>query len=442
MNSIRLRTMRFPIERLFISLSVRDFRWLWANNVFFSLGIGIEMLAQGWLALELTNSAFWVGAVAGVRGIGMVGFGALGGVIADRVNRRNFLIVLQISRGTAALVLGLLIITGNVQLWHVLAIAAYQGIGQAMTIPVGNALIFDTVGRDLLLNAVAARNTSFNISRIISGVVFGALFATFGLGYCYLAVAAFTTAGSMALVFMRVGKRATETTDSIWKDLADGFSYAFRNQTVRALLLLSVLIEGFGFSHMVLLPVIARDVLLVGPTGLGWLATAGGVGAIIGTLGVAGLGNYRRKGRIIALSALVGAGSLILFANAPWFAVSLALVGVLNAMLFSFDVTLGAVLQLIVPDAMRGRIIGLYSLTWGFTPVGGFLSGSIASAMGAPFALSIGAFTILGYVVMNYRILGRIRDTEAAVGPGDEAAPGPDDTGELSQDPKTMEATP
>ncbi|MFP6734835.1 MAG: MFS transporter, partial [Rhodospirillales bacterium] len=216
--------MRSPIARLFISLSVRDFRWLWTNNVFITFGIGIEMLAQGWLVLELTNSAFWVGAVAGMRGIGLVGFGALGGVIADRVNRRNVLIVLQISRGTAALVLGLLIITGNIELWHVLAIAAYQGIGQAVTVPVSNALIFDAVGRDLLLNAIAARNASFNISRIVSGVVFGALFATFGLGYCYLAVAAFTAAGSVFLVFIRVGKPAIEARDSVWKNLVDGFS--------------------------------------------------------------------------------------------------------------------------------------------------------------------------------------------------------------------------
>ncbi len=434
--------MRSPFERLFISLSVRDFRWLWTNNVFISLGIGIEMLAQGWLVLELTDSAFWVGAVAGMRGIGLVGFGALGGVIADRVNRRNVLIALQISRGTAALILGILIITGNIQLWHVLAVAAYQGIGQAMTVPASNALIFDAVGRDLILNAVAARNASFSISRIGAGVVFGALIAQFGLGYCYLAVAAFTAAGSVFLVFIRVGKPALQTRDSVWKNLVDGVSYASRNPTVRALLILSVLIEGFGFSHMVLLPVIAKDILHVDATGLGWLATAGGVGAIIGTLGVAGLGNYGAKGRIIALSAMVGAVSLILFANAPWFAVSLVLVGVLNAMLWSFDVTMGAVLQLIVPDAMRGRIIGLYSLTWGFTPVGGFLSGSVTSAMGAPFALSVGALAILGYVAMTYRVLGRIRDTDTAVKPAGGAAPGPDDASGHPQGPKTMEATP
>ena len=418
MNRVSRSSLRSPFERLFVSLSVRDFRWLWANNVMISLGIGIEMLAQGWLVLELTNSAFWVGAVAGMRGIGLVGFGALGGVLADRLNRRNSLAILQVSRGAAALVLGVLIITGNVELWHVLAIAAYQGVGQALTVPAGNALIYDAVGRDLLMNAVAARNASFSISRIASGVVFGVLFAQFGLGACYLAVAGTTAGGSVLLLGVRVGKPIVNAGGSVWKDLVDGFAYASRNPAVRVLLVLSVLIEGFGFSHMVLLPVVARDVLGVGATGLGWLATAGGFGAIIGTLGVAGLGNYPAKGKIIALSCLVGAVSLILFALSPWFAAALLFTVVLNATLWSFDSTMGAVLQLIVPDAMRGRIIGLYSLTWGFTPVGGFLLGSVATATSAPFALSVGSLAILGYVGATYRLIARIQDTAEVVEPG------------------------
>ena len=188
-----------------------------------------------------------------------------------------------------------------------------------------------------------------------------------------------------------------------------GLKYIWRVTNIRGLLLLSLFMEAFGFSHLVMMPVMARDVLDVGATGLGYLSAASGIGSILATLVVAGLGDFKNKGALLTATACCAGISLVLFGFSPWFAVSLVMVALAGGSLMAYDVTMGTMLQLISNNEMRGRVMGVYGLTFGFTPVGGFLAGSVATILSAPIAVAAGGVIITLYVGSKFRFIARIR---------------------------------
>ncbi len=215
---------------------------------------------------------------------------------------------------------------------------------------------------------------------------------------------------AMLLLFMGGTYRAPTEREHFWQVVSGGIKYTWGNATLRMLLLLSLLMEAFGFSHMIMLPVMARDVLKVGAIGLGYLSAAGGAGAMVSTVMVAGLGDYRNKGGLLVGTAATTGLFLVFFAMSPWYVVSLGLVAVVGASIMAYDVTMATLLQLLSPDEVRGRVMGLYGLTFGFTPLGGFLAGAIATAISAPFAIGMGGVVIMAYVLGISRPVGRIRE--------------------------------
>ena len=396
--------------RLFPAFSAPQFRWLWGNNVLASMGRSMEMLTLGWLVLIETDSPLWVGMVAGLRGMGQVGFGLFGGVIADRTDRRKALILAQCLVALAALLLGLLVVTDNIALWSILVVALLQGTLSAVAMPLNNALIFDTVGKERLLNAMAARITAFNLARIVGAVIAGTLITTVSVGGCYLFIAGTYFFSPLFLLLMRGTYRTATQQEPIWRNARQGVSYAWRSGPLRSLLLVSVLMETFAFSYHIMLPVMARDVLHVGASGLGYLSAAGGTGALMGALTVASLGDFRWKGPLMMITAGMAGLFLLLFALSPWFAVSLVLVACVGASLMTFDATIATLLQLLSSDVMRGRIMGLYALTFGFTPLGGFLAGAIAGILGAPLAVGLGGVIILLSAARMLQPMSRVRE--------------------------------
>lgn len=402
------RRAGFP--RLFLAFESPQYRWLWGNIAFASMGLSTRMLVQGWLVLTLTDSPFWVGLVAGIQGLAVVAFGAFGGVLVDRLDRRKVLMTAQVSSGTVELVVGLLVLTERIALWHILVAASLQGLLQAVYVPAANTLVYHTVGPHRLLNAMAARMLAFNLSRIVGSVIAGALISALGIASCYFFVAGSMYAAPVLLLLIGGTYQSPTRPEPFWRAAVQGIRYAWASGSLRTLLLMSFLMEMFGFSHYVMLPVMARDVLEVGASGLGFLAAASGVGAMISTVVVAGLGDFRNKGHLLAASA-AGAGLfLVLFALSPWYPVSLGLVAVMGALLMAYDAIMGTLLQLVSSEAVRGRVMGLYGLTFGFTPVGGFISGSIATVLGAPAAIGLGGGVILAYALLASGRLRRIRE--------------------------------
>ena len=361
------------------------------------------MLTQGWLVLILTNSPFWVGAVAGLQGVGQVGFGLFGGVLVERLDSRKTLLFVQLLSGTLALAIGLLFLGERLDLWLILAIALLQGILQSIEMPAGNVLLYQSVGAQRLLNGMATRMMAWNVTRIVGSLIAGVLIASAGIASCYLVIAGILYTAPLFLLFLRGVERQGPRPASFWQAASEGVKYAWTSRSIRRLLVLSVLMEALGFSYHIMLPVMARDVLEVGASGLGLLSAAGGFGALVSTLVVAGLGDFRNKGTLLIVNA-AGAGLLlILFAFSPWFAVSLVLVTLVSGALMAYDVTIGTLLQLLSSDEVRGRVLGLYGLTFGFTALGGFVAGGIAALLGAPVAIALGGGLIVAYVIPAIR---------------------------------------
>ncbi len=377
--------------------------------------MGMRMLAQGWLVLELTDSPFWVGFIAGLQGLGLVSFGVFGGTLVDRLDRRKVLAAVHLSGGTAALVIGLLVLTSNIALWHMVIVALLQGVLMAIQLPASNSLVYQTVGPQRLLNAMAARLLAMNLTRVIGSLIAGALITAYGVGACYVFAAGSTYTGLALVLFIKGEFGAPAGREPFWRAVGEGIRYAWSNSGVRTLLFFSVLMEGLGFSHFVMMPVMARDVLEVGATGLGYLSAASGAGAMLSTIAVAGLGDFRNKsGLLVAMAACSGL-ILVLFAFSPWFVVSLIAVAAVGASLMAYDVTMGTMLQILATDALRGRVLGLYGLTFGFTPVGGFVAGTIATIASAPVALGLFGVSIVAYVARMARPILRLRPTQESV---------------------------
>ena len=395
------------VPRLFAAIANRNYRWYWFCAGFSSMGMTIGMITQGWLVLEITNSPFWVGLIAGLMGMGHVGFGLIGGVVVDRWDKRKVLIAVQALSGLVALAVSLLIFADRLELWHMAVAAVLQGVLMAVRLPSGNSMVYLMVGRKVILNALASQHIALNLSRIVGSVVAGTSIESLGVEYAYLFMAISALLGGLMVVMVRGDYRSLGNVEPFWRSAVEGLRYAWGSAPIRSLLLMSVLMEMFGFSFLVMLPVMARDVLGVGATGLGFLSAANAVGATVSTVIVAGLGDFKNKQALLIFTALGAGLSVLLFALSPWFALSLALSALVGATLMSYDAAMGTMLQLLTTDAVRGRVLGLYGLTFGFTPLGGFIQGIVASVYSAPLAVGMAGAVIVGYVISMRRFLGR-----------------------------------
>ena len=387
-----------PAPRIFSTLGIRDFRLLWGSSSIYVIGAATELIAQGWMVLLLTgDSALWVGIASGIRGAGHILFALIGGVLADRLSRRFVLSAFRGISGLTLLGLALLVSQDRAELWHVLVVVFIQGSIDGITAPAFNGLIYDTVGPRRLMSAVAYTLGGFHISWTAGSVLAGNVINSAGMGAAFaLAGVAYSTS-VLPLLFMKVSVSAQQQRESIWRSLGQGLAYVAGNSSLRALLMLSVLTETFGFSYIVMLPVIAKTVLNVGPIGLGYLSAAGGAGALIGTAALASFSDYPNKWKLLTIGALGAGTGIVLFAFSSWYAVSLVMVAAIGLALTVYDASINTLLQLTTDENMRGRVLGLYGMTWGFTPAGGFLVGAVASAAGAPIAVGIGGVVIVTY---------------------------------------------
>ena len=406
-SNTRYRLFR---HNLLSAFQVKDFRWYWVSVFFSSMAMGVRMLAQGWLILDITGSPFWVGAAAGVGGSGLVIFGAVGGTIVDRFDKKMVLCVLYVFGSAVIVTMGLLVIYDRIVLWHVLLGAFFQGIVMAAQQPAVNSIAYQLVGSSRLLNAMAARLLAMNISRIIGSVIAGYLIYRFGIGSSYIFASCCSIIGLGFLYFVKVESRIlSAANESFWFSTKQGIKYIFTRKNIRELLLLSLIMEAFGFAHLIILPVVAKDVLFVDAMGLGILSAASGVGATVSTLLVAFLGDFKYKSLLLVITAIFSGVGLVLFAFSSWFILSTILVAWVGGSLMAYDVTMGTMIQLSSKEEMRGRVLGVYGLTFGFTPVGGFFMGWLASLFSAPIAIATGGVIIMAYMVRVTRYLVKLQ---------------------------------
>ncbi|MFC2005154.1 MFS transporter [Chloroflexota bacterium] len=387
---------------MFKAFHYRIFPLVFLSTVTFSVGFFMMMVALGWLVLEITNSPFSLGVVWAARSAPFLIFGVFAGAVADKIDRRKLLIFTFVMLAACAFFMGILISRAWIQLWNILLITFIIGSIMTFSITTTQAFIVDIVGSEDAMGALSMNAAAMRITGIVGGVAAGWVIKLLGVDWCFYIMCISYLVGIIILLFMRgVIIKVTPKRQSIQANFMEGLQIIRTNQIVLTLMVMSIICEVLGFSHQVVLPVFARDILKVGAVGLGMLITAQSVGALIGVLCLASLGDYQHKGRLILGIFLFFGVLLVLFSQSTWYLASLLLIGVVGAVAAAFDTMQHTLLQLNVTDEQRGRAMGIWMLSIGFMPLGSMAIGTIAALIGAQLALSInGAVIILVFVIL------------------------------------------
>ncbi|MBI3969487.1 MAG: MFS transporter [Chloroflexi bacterium] len=396
---------RGVLGQVFRSLAYRDFRLLWLGVVGSLTGYWIHLVAQGWLVYNLTNSPFLLGLTGFMGSIPLLLFAPFGGVLADRVDRRQLLIYTRLVYAVVTLVLAALTSLELVTVWQVLLIAFISGSVMAFDMPSRQALAPTLVPPSDLANAVALFSIAFNGTRIVGPAIAGFAVGVIDVAGCFYLTAICHLVMLGTLVVMRTSKAPPKTGESVWQSLTNGMSYVWRTKIVLALMVLATVPSLFGMPYVALLPVFARDVLQIGAGGLGMLFAATGIGAVAGLVTLAAAGDFPGKGRVVLSSVFAFGLLLVGFALSHSFPLSLALLAAVGAAASVALTTVNALLQGLVPNQLRGRVMSLYMLTWGLVPVGQLQLGALADWVSSGFAVAFGgAVCALLALVMAARV--------------------------------------
>jgi MFS family permease len=391
-----------PTDRggMFRALSHRNYRLFWIGAFLSNVGTWMQAVAQGWLVLQLTNSPFWLGLDAFMATAPGFVLTLLGGVFADRIDRRRLLLYTQVVAGLAALSLAALVETSVVNRWMVLGFSFVTGCCMSLASPSYLALTYDLVGREDVANAIALNSTQFQLSRVIGPTLAGVAFRVFGLAGCFFANGLSFIAVVGALWMVRMDRRPnalapSETRRAIWRDLVEGLRYVRNRPRVSSLLLLAAVNSLFGAPYFSLVPIYARDIFHLGETGLALLMGTAGAGAFFAALLVTYLGDFRRKGWFVLGGAIVFGICIMGFALSSRLKLSLTfLFGLGFALVCSIAIT-NTLLQKLVTDQMRGRVMSMFLLSFmGTMPIGNLVAGSASNHFGPQRVLAFGGFVV------------------------------------------------
>jgi MFS family permease len=387
--------LRATRRRTFAALAVPNYRRYFIGQATSLIGTWMQMAAQSWLVLSLTGSATALGVIVALQTLPVLLLAPYGGVIADRVDKRRLMIVLQTAMGLQALTLGVLTITGEVRLWEIGVLAVVLGLNNAFENPARQSFVLEMVGADTLRNAVSLNSVQVNVARAVGPAVAGVLIATVGLGECFLINAASFVAVVVSLISMeRSALRPTPPAPRAAGQLRQGLRYAASTPEIAVPLLMMGLVGTLAYEFQVSLPVMARHALHSGAEGYGFMTSAMGLGAIVGGLVVAARGHTGL--RPVTIAAVAFAIALALAALAPSMPVELIALALVGGASVSFMSTGNSTLQLAADPAMRGRVMALWFVALqGSTPIGGPAVGAIITLGGARTGLGVGGLACL-----------------------------------------------
>lgn len=395
------------------SFQYRDFRLLWSSTLIHSLGTGMEQVALGWLVLEMTDSPLMLGVSSAVRMAPMFFLGLLSGAVADRADRRMLLRLVTLSGSIVGALMVLVLVTGQAQVWHVMILAAAGGCVWAFTFTARQAYTYDIVGPQNALNGLSLNDLSHRVGGVVGSIFAGVIIATVGMGGQYLAITiSFVAAFAVLLATRDGGQAAPLQRESVFKSLTGCIRLIRENRTLMILMLLTAATEVFGFTNQSLLPIFARDVLVVGPVGLGIMTAVRQGGGALGLIVLANLGDFRRKGALMFMGSIgFGLSQMILFLASNWL-LFLVVLAIINACAAIADTLYKMLMQSNVPNEQRGRAMGSWVLSIGVAPVGHVGIGAVAGALGAPGAILVNG-SILAFIGISTAIgLPRIRRLE------------------------------
>jgi MFS family permease len=378
------------------ALQHRNFQLFFSGQLISLIGTWMQSVAQSWLVYRLTGSALLLGSVGFASQVPVFLFSPLGGIAADRINRRHIVITTQIAAMLLAFALAALTLLGKVHVWHVFVLASLLGIVNAFDIPGRQSFLVEMVGKEDLMNAIALNSSMFNGARVIGPAIAGILVAKIGEGWCFLGNAVSYIAVIIGLLLMRVQPPARAAMASPFEHMMAGFRFVNETAPIRALLLLLGLVSLVGMPYVVLMPIFADQILHGGARGLGILMGATGVGALLGALTLAFREGVKGLGRWVAWCCAGFGASLVVFALSHKFWLSVILLLPVGYTMMLQMACSNTLIQVMVPDALRGRVMAVYSMMFmGMAPIGALLGGALAERLGAPFTVGVGGLACL-----------------------------------------------
>lgn len=388
------------------ALRHRNFQLFFSGQLISLVGTWMQTVAQSWLVYRLTGSGLLLGSVGFASQIPVFLVAPLGGIAADRGNRQRIVIATQVASMMLAFVLAALTLTHTVKVWHIFVLAALLGVVNAFDIPGRQAFLVDMVGKGDLMNAIALNSSMFNGARVIGPAIAGVLVARLGEGWCFFANAVSYIAVIVGLLMMRVHAPAKASLHTSPMDhIIEGFQFVSRTAPIRALLILLGLVSVTGMPYVVLMPIFADKILHhggqefasmigshdLGAVRLGILMGAAGVGALLGALTLAARSGVKGLGTWISVCCAGFGISLILFAFSTSFWLSVVLLLPVGYFIMLQMAASNTLIQVMVPDALRGRTMAVYSMMFmGMAPIGALLGGALSDRLGAPWTVAIG----------------------------------------------------
>lgn len=403
---------QFP--RTFAALNYPNYRLWFAGQLVSLVGTWMQTTAQGFLVYQLTSSPVYLGIVAFAAGVPSWIFMLYGGVVADRIPRRTILLVTQSLMMIFAFILAALTFTGLVQAWQIVVLAFGVGVANAFDAPARIAFVRELVDKESMGNAIALNASMFQLATVVGPAVAGLTYALVGPALCFTLNGISYLAVIVALALMKIPVELTSRhVSSGLHALREGLRYVGEHTIIRTLILIAAVISLFGMGYVALMPAWAVDVLGGNAATNGLLQSARGVGALIGALMIASLGNFKKRGKLLMVGGLLFPVLLIIFAliNTTWLSL-LVLVAIGWSFMVFFNM-LNTVLQSTVSDELRGRVMSVYSLTFfGGMPVGALLAGIIAEQIGEPLTVILGALISLVFMLFVYWKIPQVKQLQ------------------------------
>ncbi len=400
--SVELASSSTHWPRTLRSLRYRNFRHYWSGQIVSQVGTWMQIVAQGWVVYRLTDSPLMLGLVNFAALIPVAPISLLAGVISDRFPRRNLVIMTELVLMGQAIILALLLWLDVIRVWHIIVLSFVLGAAAALEQPARLAMVVDMVGKDDLSNAVALNSSANNVARILGPSIAGLLVGSLGEAPCFLFNGATYLVVVIVLLKIRLPQQPILKANlQVSSSLANGFRYTWDNREIRGLLTIVAVSSFLTLPYMALMPVFARDVLQVGPEGLGFLLTAVGIGAIIGAILVANL-KAGHRGKWLIYANILAPAFLLFFSYSTSLVLSLSLVVLVGAGNAIRQILANSMLQIITLEEYQGRVMSIFNLLFnGMSRVGALSIGALAEVTGAAWALGSGALTslLLGVVI-------------------------------------------
>ena len=382
---------------MFAALRHRNYLLFWLSQFLSQTGTWMQSLGRGWLVLELSDQPFWLGAVGAAGTFPILLFALFGGVVADRFSKRTVLLCTTALSIVITLVLAVLTHGRWVTVGQVMTLAFLLGTVKAIEMPAHQSFVVEIVGREDLMNAIALNSSTFNTARVFGPAVAGVVVATAGIAACFYLNAASYLPVVLAFIMMRnlraPASRSGEWT--VWGDLREGIVYIRGERRIQALVALVGAASLFGFPYLTMMPSFARDVFAVGPGGLGGLMAVSGGGSVAGALLLAARGDRRGGGKRTVAAGFTFAAALTAFALSKGLVIAVPALVVAGWGMVTLVATANTLVQSIVPDELRGRVMSFFSLVLlGMMPLGNLFVGALAGAIGTSAAVALAGVSL------------------------------------------------